>query len=241
MGDSEINILNQASGAFFGALFAFMIFLLEEWFRRKRERNIKIKNEHALIETYLYDVRQNIKYNQGLLPKLVEDFKGHNVNIMNFINIPVREYESMKLDDMIFINKFEQYTGELKMLNISLSNINVWKEKIGIDLLDESDRSRDRGVATLSSFIQQAIDFTKVFDYHLAMVDRLIAENRVLLKLYKSWKFKPEEIANDNDNRKKMIELELFQMKDEVIKNPIVNDHLEMLKKYGLYDEGKSK
>ncbi len=229
----------QFLGAFLGAFFAFLFFLIGSWIQGKTKWKKTVKNEHAFLERYFNDVRQSILYNKGLLPKIVEDYKKKEANIMSLVLMPIREDSSMKINDQIFITKIENYIIELKRFNLSLTNLNNWKEKINIDLLDESLRSRTRGVATLENFISQANVYEKVFKYHLSEVENFTAENRILLKKYKSWKYNEEEIKKENLERKELIKKEIEIIREEDKSSPLMNDHLEKLKEYGLYqDEG---
>ena len=228
---------NALIGAFLGAFFAFGFFLLGEYVKRKWDRRVTVKNEHAFLERYLGDVYQIILYNKGLLPKIIEDYGKKEVNIMNLDFIPIREESSMKVDDIIFVNKIQRYTSELKRLNLSIKNLNEWRIKINDDLLSGSPEIIDRGNIILTNFLNQAISFDNVFEYHLDELKELIAENRVLLKNYNHWNYKGASIENKNKIRKEHIKKELELVEKEKNVNPLMSDHIEKLKKYGLFKD----
>ena len=144
--------LVQFIGAFSGAFFALLFFLIGEWIKRKVEWKRTVNKEHAFLERYLGDLHQTIMYNKGLLPLIIEDYKNSTINIMNFTPVPIREDSTMKMRDTIFINEVENYITELKMLNRSLNILNKWKEGINEDLLHESERRRERGATIPVSY-----------------------------------------------------------------------------------------
>lgn len=230
----QVSTFQTMFGPFLGAFFAFLFFLAGEWVRRKIDWRKTVIKEHASLERYFGELQQELFYNRGLLPKIVADYQDHSSNIMNLVLVPIREDSTMKIKDQIFINKLVLYNTELKHLNLSLSNMNNWKDKINIDLLDESQRSRMRGAAVLINFIAQANNFDKVFKYHLNKVDEMMAENRLLLKRYKNWKYDKSKIEKELIKRKELIINEQVAMQKDAKENPIINEHLENLKKFGI-------
>ena len=230
------HISEQFLGAFLGALFAFCFFLLGEYIKDKVKWIKMVRKEHAYLERYFGSLHQVLLYNKGLLPMIIEDYKKHEINIMNFTPLPIREDSTMKMKDKIFINKMENYTTELKMLNLSFSNLNKWKEGINDDLLHVSEARRKRGAIILASFLKEAEKYGKVFDYHMDEIVEFRAENQVLLKKYSSWKYNKKKIEEEYVLRKEEIEKEK-KIIQETKNNPIFNDHLDKLKKYGLYKD----
>lgn len=232
---------NQIIGSFFGAFFAFIFFLVGNWIKQKIDWGKAVKTEHAYLERNFSDVQQVIEYNKGLLPKIINDFENKNINFMDFVLLPIHEYSTLKMKDKIFINKVELFITELKGLNLSLSNINRWKAKISDELLDDSDRVRARGAASLVNFLTQMRDYKKVFEYHLDQIDELMAENRILLKRYKNLKYDKEKIEKENTKRKNQIDSEKKLVKTEGLSGPIMDDHIEKLKKFGLHSKTDDK
>jgi len=241
--DSLINFIKihhdysvQFTGAFLGAFFAFLFYITGEWLKRKSDWQKAVKNEHAYLERYFGDVYQIIQYNKGLLPIIIEGYEKKEISNMNFNLLPVRGESTMKMEDTIFINRMEIYLTELKRLNLSLDNINKWKNLINEDLLDESERRRQRGAAICQNFLKQAKSYQKVFDYHLDKLEDIIAENEVLLKKYKKWKYDKKQVEKEALSRKELIAKEKIEIKKQK-NNPIFNDHLNKLKEFGLYED----
>lgn len=227
---------DQFLGALLGALFAFLFFLLGEYINRKIEWNRSVNKEHAVLDRYFGDLYQIIRYNKGLLPLIINDYKKREVNIMTLTLLPIRDDTTMRMKDLIFNNKMEIYNTGIKRLNLSLDTLNMWKEKINKDLLHDSKKRRARGEAILKNFFVQADEYKKVFNYHLDQIEDLAAENRILLKKYKNWKYNVGEVKKEMQERAPLILRER-----EIIKadknNPIYNDYLAKMKRFGLYKD----
>lgn len=227
----------QFIGAFSGAFFAFLFFLSGEWIKRKIEWNKTVRNEHAYLERYFPELYQAVEYNKGLLSIIVKDYKNKIITLMNLVPVPIREDISMKIKDTIFINKIEIYVANLKRLNLTLNNINKWKEKIDEELLNSSEEIKKRAENSLANFIKQAEEFQKVFDFHLKEAEEFAAENRLLLRRYKNWNYRKQKVEKEYKKRKNLVDLELQMMHKEGSENTIMNDYIEKLKKSGIYED----
>lgn len=230
------HLSDQFLGAFLGAVCAFLFFLLGEYIKRKIDWKKEVRKEHSYLERYFGDISQILQYNKGLLPKIINDYNNKSANIMNFTLLPIRDGATMRMNDIIFINRMEIYFTELKRLNLSLENINKWKSSINDDLLSELEERRKRGKLILDNFLIQAEDYQKVFEYHLDKIEDLVAENNVLLKKYKNWEYNERKVVKEVALRKELIQKEKDAVKSQK-NNPIFNDHLDKLKKFGLYKD----
>lgn len=239
IGFGSLFFTKEVVAAFCGSFFAFIFFIMQDWIKKRRERKTNIRSEHAYLERYLQDVREAIQYNKGLLPTIISHYKKGGANIMDFVPIPIREDITMRIVDMLFLNRLGFYLSKLKGLNLSLGNINKMKDKINGDLLNTDIDIKKRGDSVLSDFLKQAAAFQKVFDYYLDENNELLAENRVLLKKYKNWEFDKLLDKEKNDKRKESIEKELKLMEEEYKKCPMINERLEKLKSFELMEENK--
>lgn len=224
----------QFIGAFVGALFAFLFFLLGEYIKRKIEWRIKVRVEHAYLERYFGDLHQIILYNKRLLEAIIKDYENQKINVMNFTLVPIRDDSTMRMRDILFINKVEMYVSNLKRLNLNLNSLNKWKDKINDDLLNSSEETRKRGETILKDFIAEIKDFKNSLEYHLSEIKELFAENRILLKKYKNWKYRRNKTKKENETRKEKIKREIDLINKEKSIHPIMNDYLSKLKKFGL-------
>lgn len=224
-------------GAFWGALFAFIFFLIGEKIIRKWNWNKEVSKEHAFLERYLGNVNSDHHYNKGLIKIFKKDYTSNVSSLMEFSLYPIREDSTMKMKDNIFINKIEFYNGDLRRLNRTLSTMNNWKDKINQDLMSDSLEIKSRGKKMVESFLNELDVAEKGFGFHIETTLELMTENRLLLKSYKNWSYNPKKMGDDFLSRKKEVENEMDTLKGEFTKNPIFDERLLKLKKYGLIND----
>ncbi len=232
----------QVLASFAGALFAFLFFLLGDWIKRRIDRKRNIRNEHAHVERYLLDLDQVIQYNKGVMSSIIEDYstKPTIIDLQTLLPLPVREEISMKVNDFIFINRIEIFTANLKRLNKSITNINLWKEKIDSEIISESEKISNRALDFIPQFNNENKGFIKIFDFYLSEVRELLAENRILLKENKNWHYDKEKIEKKYADRKNEVRVMLDQMKNEKQGSSVFKDYFEKMKKFGINHDGEN-
>jgi len=234
----------QLIGAFLGAFFAFLFFIIGNyiWDFVKRRTDWKKKNrlEHAYLERYFGDLFQIFENNKKLLAEVLDNYKNKRLCHLNFVLLPIRDDITMRISDRVLINKLEMYISNLKNLNSDLNNMNVFKDKINIDLIDISEEVRKRGEGFLIDYLKQIRGFDPIFDYNLSEVEEFAAENRILLKKYKNWEYSKSKFEEDYEKRKELIKKEIELMRKEKEENPMRSDYLSKLKKFRLYKSGDS-
>jgi len=220
-------------GAFLGAFFAFIFFIINEKIKSYIDLRKKIKKGHAYLERYLGDLRQLIEYNNGLLPIIIKGYGKKEASLMDFITLPIKDGLTMEIKDLLFINKLEVYSMEIKRLNLSLNNTNNWRSRINNDLTNSSNKANSRGNAMLINFLNEIKVYNNIFAYHIYKINQLIAENRILLKKNNNWRHFNNKIKRELKTRTELIEKEV-EWSNDPKNNPMMEDYSDGLKKFGL-------
>ena len=203
-------------------------------YHKKKEWIETYKKEHAVLERYLYVLHDTINGNKNALEIIVESYKKKQIDLSKLIELPIYEDASMRVDDILFINKLETYINNgLRRINRYQNGINTVQDKLNEHLLDGDDKKQHQAENSLSGFIVEAEKMIKSYNYYLDVVNDLIIENRLLLKKYKKWNYKKDKTMEQYDKRKNEIEAEKINSKTEIL-NPLVKEQKEKLKKYGL-------
>jgi len=227
----------QFFGAATGAFFAFCFFLSGDWMRRKIDRRKNIVQEHATLERYLANIHTSISYNKLVVEQLIDDYSSKKITLMGFRSFPIREEASMKISDQIFINKLEFFNADLVSVNFQLSDLEQLKERIDVGLVSTEPILRKVANDSLSNYMESASKMITQLNFLTEESIDLIIENQVILKTYKNWRFNKRQVEKKLSKRKKEIETERIIVEDGRINNPIFQDRLEKLKKYGMINE----
>lgn len=233
-----ITFLKDASGAFLGALFAFIFFIIQEKlmrrYHKKKEWVETYKKEHAILERYLYVLHDTINSNKNAIEIIVNSYQKKQIDLNKLVKLPIYEDASMRVDDILFINKLETYINNgLRRINRYQNAINTVQDKLNEHLLDGDGKKQYIAESSLSGFIVEAEKMIKSYNYYLDVVNDLIIENRLLLKKYKKWNYKKNKTQEQYDKRKEEIKAEKINSKTEIL-NPLVKEQKEKLKKYDL-------
>lgn len=230
------NLLLEIIGPFLGAFFAFCFFILGNKIQSKIDWNKKVKKEHAFLERYLVSVYQIVSLNKKMLEKSIDSYNSNCIDIFSFILIPIKDDITMNIKDKIFINRLEIYIAEIRELNFNLKSLSDFKNKIDNNLLGKTEEDIKRGEIMIKNFLEQAEIYKKTLEYHLYKADKIISENRILLKKYKNWSYKKNKIEKDSKRRKESVEKDIEERTKEK-DNPIYNEYLDDLAKFGLYNK----
>ena len=218
-------------GAFLGAFFAFLFFIIGEKIKRKIYSKKEIKKAHAYLERYLGDLRQLVDYNNGLVTTISNDYQRNMASLRPFVNLPTKDGLTMKIKDLIFINHLEFYDTEIKRLNLTIDSANSLMSHINLDLTSMDQKKYTRGKIILDNFLEELNSLKKLLDYHLSRINELTAENRILLKKLKNWQ---KINLKYHTKRNSLIEKEIQNNQSD---NPLIEEHIEKLKKFGLIDD----
>lgn len=223
---------------FLSVFLGFLSAVVIEKYKRWLDKKASIKKEHAHLERHFLDVRQMIFDNKSLIDSAIENYNNGIIDLESFDLIPIREDSTMKIEDILFINKMLFYTTQTRRLNRYIESTNIWKSKINDDF---SSGRIEQAKKNLDNFSKKLKDFDNVFNYHLDHTNDMIAENRILLRRYNDFGYNYKDLKEKNDRRKELIKKEIELMNKERDKNnDFLNfDRIERSKKYGLYREDK--
>jgi len=238
--ENNKSLFLEIIGPFLGAFFAFCFFILGNKIQSKINWNKKVKKEHAFLERYLGNVYQIVLLNKEMLEKAINSYSNNSIDIFSFILIPIKDDITMNIKDKIFINRLEIYIAEIRELNFNLKNLSDFKKKIDNNLLGKSKGEVQRGEIMIKNFLEQAEVYKKTLEYHLYKINKIISENKVLLKKYKNWNYKKNKIEKEFEKRKEDVKKEAEERVKEK-DNPIYNEYLDDLDKFGLYNKDDKK
>jgi hypothetical protein len=229
-------IFINSVGAFFGAFFAFLFFIMEEKLRVGRENKNSIKIEHAYLECYLYEVKQILLLNKEIITEIIQDYKVKNINIFNLSEIPIRDGTSVRIKDILFRNEIEFYMLRTKILNLDQNNFNNLKDKINNDLTSKDEKYIKRGENSLNNLIELAGKLKNGYDLHLNKFEYLIFENKYLLQKYKNIYKKIHNLNIENEKRKKQVN-KFKDLQEARGKSFVYDEYIEMLDKHNIKEE----
>lgn len=236
----NLDVADAVSGgisAFLGAFFAFCFFIISKWIERKHEWKKTCKNEHSYLERYFHELKYSIEFNKKLLEEIISSYKNNKIVLNKLSDLPLRNDVSMKINDLLFINKLETYINNgIKRINLVQFGISEAQNRINNDIIDNDPIKIKRAEKSLGEFISESENILKMYDYYLDVIFDLMIENRVILKKNKNWKYNQEKMDKIFSERRKKIEYEKQLTKKNYF-NPLVQEQKEKLKKHGLNDE----
>jgi len=221
------------SGGFWGAFFAFIFFLIGEKVKLLYKLILDDRREHVYLERYFNDLNRILTHNKIILSQIVKSYNNDDINISDFILLPVSENPMLKINDYIFVNRLSLFLLNIKTLNANLENINKFKNKINDNLYSSSEKLETDARNSLPKFINQLKEIEKFFDYNIEIIWDLTAENKLLLKDIKLLSFK-ECTRDDLLKRKERIEEAKILLKKDKTHNPIFSDYFDKAREFGL-------
>ena len=188
--DSFLSLL----GGFTGAFFAFLFFIVSERWRSKREDKKdwrkKYLIEHAHLDRYLQYLINAMDRNIKIQETAEVQYKNRQISLRGLHPLPVREESSMRLDDMIFLNKVEQLMTDLKIINTDITSFNDIQNRMNNNIEKfVIDQKREDVQEMLERNISQFLEEGKIIITFQKMkrdeIIDLVAENMFLYKFYK--------------------------------------------------------
>lgn len=127
----DIKDLIQVSlGAFTGAFFAFLFFLLAEILSKASERIRKHYNAIVKIEHCSNDYLNYISDNRFLFKNFIIALKKGSIYINRFLLLPIEKDITLELLDLPLINRIFSFNTSVRKMNNSIETINNWYDEI---------------------------------------------------------------------------------------------------------------
>lgn len=231
-------IWTTALGSFLGAFFAFIFFILSKKYEKRKEWQQTYKKEHSYLERYFYDLKVDLIDNKKRLRDISARYKAKEIGSLNLIDLPIRDGISMRVDDIIFINRVETYAGKcIKRLNYLQNEINRGIDDLNKDLVSTNEKIQKNAEKNCQLFIQEIDKLIARYDFHIDATEKLIIENSLLLKKYKKWEYRREGFNSNFIERKNEIEIEACSNDKLINENPLNKEYITGLKKFGLVDD----
>lgn len=227
----------EFTGGFWGAFCAFIFFLIGEWVRDIRKSILDSRVEHAYLHSYFNDLYRVILYDKELLLQILEDHKKGDVNISNFVLLPIRDSAVTKSNDVLFTSRMTLHLANIKSLNTDLENINQFRSKMYDNINSPSEKSAINAKGNFKDIMIRLKRFEKKLDFHIEMTKDLASENKYIInnKIFFDIHF-----VNDEKKflkRKKAIEKERMLIEKNYDNNRVVIDYFEKARKFGLKND----
>ncbi len=225
----------QFLGAFFGAFFTFVLFIVFEKIKKYWKHKSSLRRYHHLIEKYLHRINATLEYNKGLVDKMVKDLNNQKANIMELDIIVIERELTSNISDLLLINRMEFFYSGLNNLKLSQDTFGDWKSRI-VSLVDK--KNFERVTVEVKNFSEQGKILKNILNLNIDITEDLLLENRVLLQKYNNWvKFVPKKLKKKLNTRKKKVAKARKEYDEEKKNNPFHDEYIEKLKKHELYDK----
>lgn len=170
-----------------------------------------------------------------------EQYDEHQLALRGLQKFPIREDSSMRLCNLIFLNKIENFTIELKKLNFDIDVFNNIRNKMNNAVekfIIEQQRAdlKDIIEKDLEMFIKESETLQGYRKMLKEEAVDLLAENNFLYQLYKSKFIKRNFKKLKIRPCKQYKEIEIKKIKEQVLSQfeDSINKIKEKYKKYGI-------
>jgi len=221
--EKDFYFMTNGIGAFMGAFFAFLFFILgklftEIYLRNKKHRNGLVKTEYMLND-YLSMNNDNIFLINGFMEAIFINEK--NICIDHFTNLEINKDLLLDIYNIDLINDLHTLNINIYKANESLKTAWLWNNKINESFLDKkmSEESYSINLRRILKQFQVLKKFLKALEERILIIQ---SKTRVLLREQESaidWFIKitshKEHYANNFDKKYqeelKKIKIELEQ------------------------------
>ncbi len=216
------------AGAFLGAFFVFVFFIIGEKWKDKKERAKKASNEHVYLERYLDDIHIVINENIVTYDYIKSYFETKRTAFTALKHLPIRKEATINLKDLPFINMIHVLMSRIETLNhdsdkfndLALIINNMVKEYtkdyiIKIGDKDEKKRYEIFISSNANNFIKDSEALVNGMKLIEKKIEEAMATNRFFIRINRNW-FKKIIFSIRCIFNKKQREIEINKEKDEL-------------------------